>query len=158
MIDYNSGTTPDLPMKWHKFISYFALWAGALYNLGQAGLFMSGQHYGSESQRDLVYQVYDGLKTVDMIGALGYAFVAIFAIYTAIQLIKLKQNAPKKLMALYIITTAVPIIYILMASSSTGMPTADLVDNSIYTSVAGCAFGLIVCKIYYDKRAHMFVN
>ena len=158
MIDYNSGNTQDLPMKWHKFISRFTLWVTALYALGQACIFMSGQHYESENQRDLVYQVYDGLKTIDIIAALGYALIGIFAIYTAIRLIKLKQNAPKMLMINYFIAAAFPIIYILMVSSCTGIPTAELIDNSIYTSVAGCALGLIVCKVYYDKRIHMFVN
>ena len=158
MIDFNNNSAPDLPMKWHKFLAYFALWAGALYNLGQAGMLMNGMHYGSENNRDMVYSAYSGLKSIDMIAALGYAAAAVFAIYTAIQLIKFKQNAPKKLMILYVITTAVPIIYVLMASSSTGLPTAELMDSSVYYSVIGCAVGLIICKIYYDKRMHYFIN
>ena len=158
MVDFNSNVTPVLPMKWHKFISYFALWVAALCDFGQAGIFMSGQHYNSESERDLVYQVYSGMKTVDAICALAYAFAAIFAIYTAIQLIKLKQNAPKKLMINYIITFAIPIIWILMGSASSGIPLAELIDSSVFSLILGCALCLIICKVYYGKRMHMFVN
>ena len=160
MTNYNNSSNSALPMKWHKFLANFALWAGAFYNFYQASLFMSGENYGSEDQRDLVYQAFDGLQTVDMIVAFSYIIMAFFGMYTAVQLVKLKQNAPQKLMILYIALAVIPIIYIIMASSSTGIPTAELMkDNySVYASVVSGVLGMIICKVYYDKRQHMFTN
>lgn len=156
MTDYDKTATPDLPMKWHKFIAYFALWVGALSDLGQAGMLMTGGHYGS--MRDQVYRVFDGLKTIDSICAVAYVFLAAFAVYTAIQLIKLKENAPGKLMINYVISTAVPLVYVLMASVSTGLSVADLAGGTFGSSVVGCVVGMIICKVYYGKRSHLFVN
>ena len=160
MTNYNNGPSSALPMKWHKFLANFALWVAALYNFYQASLFESGQNYGSAEQRDLVYQTFDGLETVDMIIMSIFIIMAVFDMYTAVQLTKLKKNAPQKLTMLYIAIAVVPIIHVIMASSSTGIPTAELMNNnySVYSSVIGGILGMIICKVYYDKRQHMFIN
>ena len=157
MTDRNSGNTHVRPMKFHKYLTRFALWVGALLNFYQAGLLISGNHYESEYQRNLVYQAYDGMKTVDEVGALVYVFVAIFGIHTAVRLIKRRKNAPKMLGFLYFTAAAGPMIYILMVSSRTGLPVAELIDHTFCVSVAGNALWLIISRIYYNKRIHMLV-
>ena len=134
------------------------LWAGAIYDFYQSGIIISGQHYGSESQSELIYQVYGDLKTADQIIALAFVISGFFAIYTAIQLIERKQKAPNKLIIYYFISAALPMIHIITTSSCMDFSTAELMYDSIYSSTAGCILGMIVCKVYYDKRNHMFIN
>ena len=66
---YNSPQNPPSPdsfkLKWHKFLIYFALWAGALVNAGSAVQCISGTVYGSESARATPHTAGSGPWTWD---------------------------------------------------------------------------------------------
>ena len=55
-----SGIQNTLPMNWHKFLVYFGLWAGAVLNLINGFLLLTGSHYGDE--KELVYYFFPKLK------------------------------------------------------------------------------------------------
>ena len=158
MMNYNSESTPELPMRWHKFLAYFALWLGFLHYLLQADTFINGKQYGSETQRDAVYQLFGGMKTIDALIGIAYAAVAFLSFYTAVQLIKFKRNAPQKLTILYIISATIHVLYILLTASATQLPSSELLDITVYSAIIVCAAGIFICKAYYDKRKHLFVN
>ena len=62
----DDGLVQPVPkMKWYKFLIYFSLWAGALLNIGNGLMALQGMQYetGSEVTAELVYAMFDGLKT-----------------------------------------------------------------------------------------------
>ena len=157
-MENNNFYSPQHPMKWHKFLVYFGLWAGALLSFVNGIRLLTGSVYGSEYNRDRVYSVYSAMKSVDVIAGFLMILVGIFYVYTTIQLIQFRAKGPKLLFALYFIAAGVSILYLILASSTTGLSLADLGGTSYLSSIVGAVIGAAICKVYYDKRAAMFVN
>ena len=128
----NSGT-PDMPMKWHKFLCYFGLWLGALLN-GFSGVALLTAGAGALSK------VYGILLLI----------IAVFDAYVAICMIKMKKGAPKMLILLYGITLVVNLLFMLISGG-------DSLSSGI-GSLAGSALMIAINLTYYKKREHLFVN
>ena len=155
---YPQQAMPKQGMKWHKFLVYFALWASALINLIMGIVTLTGAQYGS--YRDLVYAMLPGMKAPDLIYGLLLIVTAVFALITVLSLLKFKANGPKLLFLLYALVAVVTVIYVVWSCIVLSKYDADLSDvitrtvASLITSVVM----IIVNKIYYGKRAHLFVN
>lgn len=147
-------TKPDMPMKWFKFLIYFALWLSALSNLSSGLQLLTGAAYEGMAER--VYAFFDGLQAVDLIFGLGSLALAGFAIYTRFQLAGFKKGSPKLLLMTYILACVLGLAYVLAAGAIIGM--GDMNFASPIGSVIGAAIAVIVNKIYFDKRAHLFTN
>ena len=145
-------------MKWHKFLVYFSLWAGAVFTFISGIQYMTGAQY--EGKKDLVYQVIPGMKAPDILYGLFCIAAGILAIVTAVSLLKYKAVGPKLLTLTYVVGTAGSLIYVIAAASVLSKYNADL--SSIYTSASTSLVVsivmIIVNSIYYKKRAHLFVN
>ena len=142
-------------LKWHKFLIYFALWASALISLGTAFRYFTGMIYGSNA--NAVYSYYGGMKTLDMIMGIILVGLAVLSVYVRFQLSGFKTDAPKKLEYLYIANAAVPLLYLLAASSVTGISFFDLASDS-WGSLIGSIAMIFVNRTYYSKREALFVN
>lgn len=151
-------TTVELPMKWHKFLVYFALWAGAAVNLFNGITTMSGGHY--EGYTSMVYAVFPSLKTLDTICGLLMIGLAALGAYAAYSLLKFNVGAPQKLMYLYIAAAAVEVIYCIGAISilSGYADTSSILTPQVIGSVVASVAMIFVNKAYYEKREHLFVN
>ena len=165
MSDYNSNennynTQPDMPMKWHKFLIYFGLWLGAIGGIGNGIMMLTGAHYTQQGgSPEMVYSRFPGLKTVDVLFAIIYIGVAIWAIYTRFQLAGYKAGAPGKLLALYIMSFAMGIIYAIVGASVIHVSVSTVLSgSSIIGSIVGTIVAVVINNIYYGKRAHLFVN
>ena len=66
------------PMKWYKFLIYFALFAGAVLNAISGIQMLTGAHYGGVA--DYVYAIFDGLQIVDVLMGLATLALAGFGI------------------------------------------------------------------------------
>ncbi len=149
----------DMPMKWHKFLINFSLWAGAVMNVGSAIMTLTGAHYGvSSDEVAMIYRFYDGLKIVDVLMGLACLAVAALLIVTRFSLAGFKANGPKLLMISYAAGAAVSLLYLLIAAAVTKLPFTDLVDSSSISSIITSVAMIFVNKAYYDKRASLFVN
>jgi len=154
----------DMPMKWHKFLIYFSLWASGISNILVGIMYLSGKWYdfvNGEGASSIVYNVIDGLKTVDIMYGMFAIALGVFAIFTRFQLAGFKATAPKMLTALYAGTAVISLIYFLAASSiiekaSGGL--ADFDNSGMLASILGTVVGIVINTIYYKKRQHMFVN
>ncbi len=149
---------PVLGMKWHKFLVYFALWAGAVGYLIVGIITLTGSHYGSN--RDLVYTYIPEMKAPDTVYGIVLLGTAVFSVLTALSLLRFKAAGPKNLTMLYIIEmagTAVYSIWSISVLSSYGGDTGDVVANLVGALVGG-VIGIVINKVYYGKRAHLFVN
>lgn len=141
----------DMPMKWHNFLIYFSLWAGAVLNIIGA--------YSTYSQdSNYLHAFFEKLKVVDILYIVAAIIIAVFLIYTRFQLAGFKVGAPKKLTLCYVLSIIVSLGYVLGVSSATGINLSDLnLGNTIVSVITGIVM-IIINNIYYGKRASMFVN
>lgn len=161
-MEQNYSTTPqppsvyEMPMKWHKFLIYFSLWAGAILNvLTGIGTFTGSIYAGEGVDPEMIYRVFDGLKTVDMLMGLMVIALAVLLIVARFALAGYKKNGPKLLVIAYAANIALALIYPIMVAAVTGLPFGELFN--VTTLISSIAM-LVVNKIYYDKRARLFVN
>lgn len=150
------ASTPEFPMKWHKFLIYLSLWAAAVVNLFTAISYFNGSIYGNEAY--IVYQVFPGLKGLDSVMGIIMIAFAIFSIVTRFALAGYKANGPKFLIAMYIANVAISVIYLIAASSISRIGIGELLNSSTISQlVVGIAMAFIN-KTYYGNRAALFVN
>lgn len=143
-------------MGWYKFLIYFALFAGAFFNVCYAVLYMTGSIYETEQIDPLtVYSLYPGVKAVDIVYGILLLILAVFMIVTRFQLSGLKKNGPKMIVALYGLNIAIAIIYAILISCTTDYMAFDA------STVGQCVIPVvmaIVNKVYFDRRKDIFVN
>ncbi len=156
----NSPLTPtyELPMKWFKFLIWFSLWASAITNAVNAVQIFTGSIYGSELKAKLMYAVYGGLKTVDLLVGVASIAMAILAVYTRFRLSGFHKNGPKMVSVMYGANAVIQLLYV--AGISTIMPSAitdDIVTNVVLT-VATSFLMVVLNHTYFKKREHLFVN
>lgn len=159
--DYNventtETTTPALPMKWHKFLINFSLWAGAVLCLINAFTYFTGAHYGDSVE--LVYAIYGGMSVLDKVMGLIELAMAVFSIITRFALAGYQAKAPKMLLLVYAINGSLTIVYAVLASAVSGLPLGDLLDSSTIGSLVACVALIFYNRDYYAKRAELFTR
>lgn len=154
------------PLRWHKFMIYFGLWAGALACIVEAVQFFSGSMYGA--MRDNFYQAFPSLRWVDIAYGLSLIGLSTYGIYTRYQLAGFKKGAPKKLLSLYAAMAVAFLAYILCYA---GIMTQQLISlghtdaaEQIWYFVGKSFWQLfpmlivfLINKVYYGKRTELFV-
>ena len=150
----NQANTPS--MKWHKFLIYFSLWAGAVLNLLSAVQYFTGSIYGTGNEANMIYAYYDGIKAIDMLMAVLLIVIAVFSVVTRFALAGYKARGPQMLMGLYLINMIAAVFYLVIASVVTGISLGDLVDSSTLSSLISSIAMVFINKSYYGKRAHLF--
>ena len=168
---------PNLPMKWYKFVIWVQLFLAALYALSYAVRLFTGTAYGKETE--LYYEMYDGLRAADIVFGLMYVGVIVLAIYVRQQLAGFKKGAPEHYLRFIIIGNAMEIARTLVAAVIVVTTVTDAVPGLTFSDVIGImaddpdvqsgliqlvlslimVIGMYVLnKIYFDKRAHLFVH
>ena len=146
----------EYSMKWHNFLIYFALWAGAVLGAINGFSQITGSVYGDKTE--LVYDTFPSLKGFDVLFGVIIIALAVYQIYTRFQLAGYKQDAPKKLTIVYAANFAISVLYLFIVSSATGVPISQLTSESFWGSLAGCVAMIVVNKKYYENRSALFVN
>ncbi|MCR5005748.1 MAG: hypothetical protein K6A77_07560, partial [Clostridiales bacterium] len=151
-----------MPMKWHKFLVYFALWANAVYYVVMGFISLTGTQYGSKADTQMVYSVFRDLKSADTIYGILLIISAVIAVLTAINLLKMKAKGPALLTVLYVFAAAAGVLYVFLVIASinkvtSGVDTSEITRNAI-SSVVGAVVGVVINKTYYGKRKHLFTN
>ena len=144
------------PMKWHKFLIYFSLWAGALLTISDGCTLLNGLHYGGNAEQ--VYRYFSSLRSVDCTFAVIYFGIAAFMIYTRFQLAGFKQGAPGKLTLLYILQLIITLAYGLIVSNIVGMSFSEAMGETAITSLGSSIAMIFINRSYYGKRDYLFVN
>lgn len=144
----------QFPMKWYKFLIYFALFAGAVINFINGVNYATGGIYMQEGlTADQVYGFFgDELRIMDIVYGLAQIALAGFGIYTRFRLAEFKKNGPMCVYITYGAGTGVALLYALCVSSVIG-------ENAL--NIMGLLINLIVlvCNIvYFTKRKALFVN
>jgi len=147
---------PQLGLKWAHFLSYFALWLGALLNVIVAFTVFTGSIYSAQGiEAEYVYAVFPGLKPVDMIYGVALLVLAVLGVITAVSIIKYKKNAGTLVCAMYLVSAIVAFIYLVGASSVLGQFAGN--SNSVVSIIVGIVM-FFVNKIYFGNRKDIFVN
>ena len=170
--DYNGmggayGGVMQPPMKWYKFLIYFALFAGSALNLINGIMYFIGGQYNSKAAAEFYWALLPSLKAWDIImGILCLAFAA-YGIYVRFALAKFKKNAPLHLYTLYIAVNVASIIYriavySIVLNGFSSYLGASVDSSAIIITVAIIAIFtavlVVLNGIYFKKRAHLFVN
>ena len=72
----------ELPMKWYKFLIYFALFFAAIIDLINGIKYISGNQYGSTYLNELVYIKFPTLKPIDIMMGIVMILIGIASIIT----------------------------------------------------------------------------
>ncbi|MBQ3355580.1 MAG: zinc ribbon domain-containing protein [Oscillospiraceae bacterium] len=156
-----NGLQNTLPMNWHKFLVYFALWASAVFSIISGVLTLIGAQY--EEYAELVYAFIPALKYTDLAYGILQIGVAVLAFITAFRLLKFKRGAPKLLTAYYVISVVISVLYVVatvLILLDYGADLSELVGTlaTVFGSIVFSIAMIIANHNYYKKRAHLFVN
>ena len=147
------AAAPRRGMKWFKFIIYFQLWAGMLVNLVTAGKYLTGAYY--EGNAEMVYRFFPALQPLDIVMGVVCLALAVYAVVVQRALAKFRAKGPMMYYLMYIVNTAVTVLYLIIGSI--------IIGQSAFTAeVAGSIIGSIVMLFvnipYFNNRKHLFVN
>ena len=147
------AAAPQRGMKWFKFIIYFQLWAGMLVNLVTAGKYFTGAYY--EGSAEMVYDFFPALQPLDIVMGVFCLALAVYAVVVQRALAKFRAKGPMMYYLMYIVNTAVTVLYLIIGSI--------IIGQSAFTAeVAGSIIGSIVMLFvnipYFNNRKHLFVN
>lgn len=150
-----------LPMKWHKFLVYFALWASAAFSVISGILTITGAQY--EGYAELVYAFIPGLRVADLAYGVVQLGIAVLGFIVAYKLLKFKRGAPKLLTIFYVLSVIASVLYVaatLIILLNYGADISDMASTlaTTFSSIAISIAMIIANHVYYKKRAHLFVN
>lgn len=143
------------PMKWHKFLIYFALWLSALACLSNALMYFTGSHYGGYAQD--VYLVFSGMKVLDVLCGIACLALCAYTVMTRFALAAYRAKGPKMLTNIYLLNLLISLAYALLGSMITGLSFMDLLGTFL-GYVIGSAVMIFVNRTYYNNRAELFTN
>lgn len=159
-----NGLVP--PMKWYKFLIYFSLFLGAVLNVFAGISCMTGAHYSGDAA--VVYAFIRGLRVTDILFGIVCIGLAALMIYTRFQLSKYRKNAPKLIILVYVLSSALSLLYLLASwtimyftLSKFGMSVTETISAFIQPVMMCIISGAVMVSlnyIYFKKRQHLFVN
>lgn len=149
------------PMKWFKFLIYFALFFGAFINFVFGFNYITGGIYFSQSNgqvtAEMVYGTYGaGLKVLDVIQGILMIAIAAFGVYTRFRLSKYRANAPLCVYILYGAGAGLTLLYSIALLAVTGLN--QLITVSNITSLVVTVGFILLNYAYFTKRKDLFVN
>lgn len=149
------------PMKWHKFLVYFALWAAAILHLFNGIMAITGKQYEAQGVRaSLIYSFFPSLKTGDVIYGVLLIGLAAVTVITALKLLKFKKGAPMWLKMLYLLGLIASLFYVIIVTSALkkyNADTSEFVGNAVISAIISVAM-IAINHVYYGKREAMFIN
>ena len=133
------------PMKWHKFLIYFQLFAAALVGLYNAVVCfrMMFLGLGTFGPWNMIYAIAGVICVV----------LAVWAIYVRFRLAGFRRNGPKMYILFLAINCVFQVLNLVIAFGGDITTTSSAVG-----SVVSSVLMLVLTNIYYKKRAELFVN
>lgn len=144
-----------LPMKWHKFLIYFALWAGAILN-GVSGISTLFSCFGGEYAA--VYDAYPALWGLDIFSSLCLIGIAVFQFITRNALARFSRKAPQMVVWLYASTVILSVLQVVAVWLVSGVGLSYVMTPSMWLILIEGALMTWANQVYYRRRAAMFVN
>ena len=146
---------PDRPMRWYWFLVHIALVFSSFMNIWSGYQLFMGVSYGGREAAAKIYEKYEGMQVVDMTYAALLIMLGFLALYVRSQLYHYKRSAPRKLLLLYAMNGMVALYYSVGVSQVTEI---SLLDTDIMYVIPGMIVMIIINKIYFGHRKHLFVR
>lgn len=143
------------PMGWHKFLMVAMILGGIVTIANGAGLLTGSVYARRGLSSHMVYGNFRALKGADTFYGVAMIALGVFEFIVRSRLKQFRANGPGSLKAMYILAIAASLIYMLLATSATGI---SMFDSSNLGSLGGSVVMLIINSIYYSKRSDLFVN
>ena len=149
----------SLGMAWYKFLIYFSLICGAIFNFIYGLNYITGTIYLVETNGAVsAEQVYDyygaGLLVLNIFYGFFLIAFAILAIVVRNKLATFASDALKFIKIFYSLSAGVPFLYAILGAAITG---EVLDDQAIVSAIIGLVFLLLNIR-YFKRRAHLFVG
>ena len=145
----------QFPMKWYHFVIWVQLFLASVFAFFTAFQYFTGGHYG-EGAAELVYSYYgSGLKILDMIMAVCCVASIVWALYARQQLKNFRRQAPRVYIGYLCFYATMTIGYLIGASAITK---EFLLDTENVTNLITTIIMIVLNKIYFKKRASLFVQ
>ena len=147
---------PIFPMKWFKFLIYFGLFAGALLNVLNGIMMVTGMQYDmvSSGAAEAVYDEYPHLQTLDISVGVGMFLCAVMGVYARFRLAGYYKDGPKAVNAVYLLGAVLNIAY--AVGIHLILPEADI--TSTFTSFAISMAMVSLNSTYFKKREELFIR
>ena len=148
------------PLKGSKFVSGVQLFLSALSLAGTGVMLLTGAQYMTEygNAKDLVYTFYAGLQVVDIVFAVVFIALAVFAIVVRMNLAKFKRGATNQYLAFLGGNIVAQILYLVALAIVTQVGPLETLDSSTVIQLVSSVVMIVLSKIYFDKRAYLFTN
>lgn len=145
------------PMKWHKFLIYFALWAGAVLNL-ISGVQMFSVGLNAGGMLWIGYEMSSGLRALYIVSGVLLIAIGMFQIFTRSALARFSRRGPRMVVWLYASLVILNALEILLAWLLFGVPLNYLLTVDIWFYLIEGVLMTWANQVYYRKRAALFVN
>ncbi len=145
---------PVFPMKWYNFIVYCHLFLYVAAYILNAISYLFGLVYSGNA--DAIYHFNSELRIIDILFAVVFLALAGFALYTRHLLVKYKKEGPKCFLIL-LIAGCVAGIFRSAVSVITFGGTVLFIVSAVF-SIALITVEFILTRIYFKKRASLFIN
>lgn len=151
------------PMKWFKFLIYFALWLGGIFTILTGISTMLGLQYASAgSDASMVYALFPHLQPVDLVYGAICILLGCFTIVVRFKLARFRKSALVCLYCMYALNFVIPLIYSIVQAICISMPIVQIFSSTLIGELVGRLIGTGVAitlnVIYFNKRRHLFVN
>ena len=142
------------PLKWHKF-QMVTMIIGAVLNVLTSFSNINGSAYLTQGlDPTVIYNAYPGLRTCDTAYGVAGLVIGVFQLYARNRLKGFFRDAIRTLLAFYLFSFAVQIVYI--AAISSVMKTNAF--SSVWTSLLSPVIMGVINGTYYNRRKELFVN
>ncbi len=107
---------PMANIDWYKIMSYFAMFAVALFSAITAIVTFTGTIYTEDEfeYAELMYRQFDGLQAVDIIHAIALLGLAAYGVYAWSRFYGRYADAPKHVSYVYLIATVLEAVYMIL--------------------------------------------
>lgn len=155
--EHNYTHQPEMPMKWYKFLIYVTLVLTCISNIFIGVQTIMGYQYiyDGVDMSEQVYAQYGGMQIVDIVYGLALVAMGVLAFIVRQKLAHYRKDGPKSLLILYGVSFALSVVYLIVVTLITGI---NLLDVSLVTNLIVTIVMMIVNKIYFDKRMHLFTE
>ncbi|MCM1083062.1 MAG: zinc ribbon domain-containing protein [Clostridium sp.] len=153
---YTQNNGSVLGMNWFKFVIYVQLFLNGVLNIYHGIKISTGKQYGvSDSYLQMIYSVYDGLQTTDIIIGVSMMALGVYAIITRFFLAGFKKQGPFMYYLCLLLNIVVAVIYCVLVKFVVGVDV--VLTNMICQTII--LIVLLICNIiYFGKRKHLFVK
>lgn len=151
-----SSQTP-MKMAWYRFLIYFSLFAGAFINFLTSLSLLMGRYYTNKKTTEFLYNMYDDLRSLDILMALLLIMISAWGIFTRFRLARYRKNGPLYLNIHYGSSIAWCLIFIYSLSSITNVSPTELASAYIPSIIAGIIL-IVTNTLYFQKRKHLFIR